>query len=654
MTRSALPPRGFLERAAAMGAALSIALGVVPVHARPGPDAPTGFANISVGQVLVDDSTGNGNGLIEPNECVGLAIQLYNGDPVTATGLSARIESFTPGVSVVTGVAAYPDIPGTSVAYNVTSFRISTSPSFTDTSIELAVHITVDQGNPPPRSALVPAGRLFQSSGTAAIPDNDPAGAFLPVNVSGLAGALTEVVVTVYVVHPVGHQLDLSLESPGGTTIDLSSDNGLGANFGNDCLNVMTFDDAALTPVTLGMSPFPGPGYRPEQPLSTLEGVAAAGLNGQWRLRAVDDTAGLTGTIQCVTLRIQTDSGGAATCRTIAVGDKTVVEGHAGTTTAIFPVTMDAPSAGPVSFGYLTGDLTATAPDDYTATSGILTFQPGETSKVVAVSVAGDLEDELDEQLRVVLTEGQGGYVVDNQALGTIYDDDGAGSSDRVPGLSHGFEIYTHLVSPNPTVPDVDVYLMRREAYSSYEIVVDAASGDVSPVSLQRFGTSGTSAIESVPIGVGPARSLRWAHDSSTTDDKPIAITVRSGGCTTDCGADDTYRLRAYDTTRSITRFNNANSQVSVLILQSSGEYPTQATILFWSPTGTLLHRETQGLAPRGSLALSTHTIPALQGASGSLTVIHDARYGDLTGKVVTIEPATGFSFDSPMNHRAF
>jgi hypothetical protein len=634
--------------AAALGAALAVA---GPARAQ---DAPAGWANLYPTHALVDDSGGNGNGLIEPNECVGLAIQLWNADPVPATGISATISSFTPGVSVVTATAPYPDIPAMSVAYNVTSFRISTSPSFASTSIELGVSITVDQGNPPPRSLLVPAGRLFQSSGTAAIPDNDPAGAFLPVNVSGLAGALAKVVVTIHVVHPVGHQLDLSLESPGGTTIDLSSDNGLGANFGNDCLNVMTFDDAANTPVTLGMSPFPGPGYQPEQPLATFQGVAGTGLNGQWRLRAVDDTLGETGTIQCVTLRIQTDTGGAATCRTLTIGDTSVVEGHSGTTTAIFPIALDAPSASLVSLGFVTADVTATAPADYTAVSGSLTFQPGEVSKAVAVPVAGDLADELDEQFLVWLIEGQGGYVVDGQGLATIYDDDGAGSSDRTGGLSHGFEVYTHLVSPNPTVADTDVYLIRQEAYSSYEVVVDAASGDVLPVSLQRFGTSGTSVIESVPIGSGPARSLRWAHDSSTTDDKPIAITVRSGGCGTDCGADDTYRLRSYDTTGSIPRFNNANSQVSVLMLQGSGDYQAQATLLFRSAAGTLLHRETQVLAPRGSLVRPTHTIPALQGASGSVTVIHDARYGDLIGKVVTIEPSTGFSFDSPMSHRPF
>jgi len=34
------------------------------------------------------------------------------------------------------------------------------------------------------------------------------------------------------------------------------------------------------------------------------------------------------------------------------------------------------------------------------------------------------------------------------------------------------------------------------------------------------------------------------------------------------------------------------------------------------------------------------------------VSVSHDGRYGDLSGKTVALEPATGFSFDSPMAGR--
>jgi hypothetical protein len=40
-------------------------------------------------------------------------------------------------------------------------------------------------------------------------------------------------------------------------------------------------------------------------------------------------------------------------------------------------------------------------------------------------------------------------------------------------------------------------------------------------------------------------------------------------------------------------------------------------------------------------------------GTSGTVTITHDGRYGDLAGKVVALEPSTGFSFDSPAVLRA-
>ena len=50
---------------------------------------------------------------------------------------------------------------------------------------------------------------------------------------------------------------------------------------------------------------------------------------------------------------------------------------------------------------------------------------------------------------------------------------------------------------------------------------------------------------------------------------------------------------------------------------------------------------------------LNTASLAALAGMSGTITIAHDGRYGDLAGKSVALEPATGFSFDSPMMWRS-
>ena len=45
----------------------------------------------------------------------------------------------------------------------------------------------------------------------------------------------------------------------------------------------------------------------------------------------------------------------------------------------------------------------------------------------------------------------------------------------------------------------------------------------------------------------------------------------------------------------------------------------------------------------------NTSELPFAAGMAGSITVTHTGRYGDLSGKAVALEPATGFTFDTPL-----
>ncbi|HEV8578898.1 MAG TPA: Calx-beta domain-containing protein [Thermoanaerobaculia bacterium] len=108
----------------------------------------------------------------------------------------------------------------------------------------------------------------------------------------------------------------------------------------------------------------------------------------------------------------------------VSVGDVRVTEGNSGTTSMVFPATLSCPSAQPVTVAFTTADGTATAGSDYVATSGSLTFQPGETSKDVVVPILGELTVEDDETLSVVLSEAQGAATRYAQGTGTILTDD--------------------------------------------------------------------------------------------------------------------------------------------------------------------------------------------------------------------------------------
>jgi uncharacterized repeat protein (TIGR01451 family) len=264
------------------------------------------------------------------------------------------------------------------------------------------------------------------------------------------------------------------------------------------------------------------------------------------------------------------------------------------------------------------------------------------------------------------------GVTVDPTTLGTIGnavsitgdDPDPFGANDsvteptlvtlRVEGeLNQGTRLHADLAALGGA-PDQDLYRIRQEPHASYEVVVDAVSGDVGLAqgpALERLGADGMTVIQSSgPSGGGPGRSLRWMNGAETEDGQYVR--VRSLSCGSDCGPDDVYRIRAWETTYRIPRLNNSGSQVTVVLLQNTGSEAASGRIAFWSAAGVLLREEPFALAPKASYTLNTATVPALQGASGSITVSHDAPHGVLAGKAVALEPATGFAFDSPLEPR--
>ena len=108
-----------------------------------------------------------------------------------------------------------------------------------------------------------------------------------------------------------------------------------------------------------------------------------------------------------------------------SIADVSVTEGNTGLTNALFPVTLTAVSAVPVTVDFTTAPGTATAPSDYTITAGTLTFAPGQTTRNVTVPVVGDTNVEPDETFFVNLSNLSGGGTIgDAQGQATIINDD--------------------------------------------------------------------------------------------------------------------------------------------------------------------------------------------------------------------------------------
>ncbi len=102
----------------------------------------------------------------------------------------------------------------------------------------------------------------------------------------------------------------------------------------------------------------------------------------------------------------------------ISVGDARVKEG-AGAALA-FAVTLSRAATNALTVDYATSDGSARAGEDYTAASGTLSFQAGDSSKTIEVSVLDDAHDEGEETLTLRLSNASGAVVTDGEATGTI------------------------------------------------------------------------------------------------------------------------------------------------------------------------------------------------------------------------------------------
>jgi hypothetical protein len=106
------------------------------------------------------------------------------------------------------------------------------------------------------------------------------------------------------------------------------------------------------------------------------------------------------------------------------IGDISQAEGNSGTSTMTFNVTLSpAPGVGgTISYG--TAPNTATAGTDYVTTSGTANFIAGQVTVPINVTINDDGVLEPDETFFVSLTGATGAVIADNQAIGTITNND--------------------------------------------------------------------------------------------------------------------------------------------------------------------------------------------------------------------------------------
>ncbi|HKQ51708.1 MAG TPA: Calx-beta domain-containing protein, partial [Pyrinomonadaceae bacterium] len=152
---------------------------------------------------------------------------------------------------------------------------------------------------------------------------------------------------------------------------------------------------------------------------------------------------------------------------TLAVDSPTITEGN---TPAVvnFTVSLSEPSGRVVTVRYQTADGTAKAPADYTAKGpATLTFLPGETTKTIAVRIAGDTRDEPTETFKLQLFSPTGATVAVSAGTCTITD------NDPPPRIS--------INNVSVTEPDTGtisaVFTVKLSAVSEQTVTVKYATG---------------------------------------------------------------------------------------------------------------------------------------------------------------------------------
>ena len=120
----------------------------------------------ATGNNAIDDSTGNGNGYIDPGESgVKLIIEIINSGTADATAVSGTLSSLTGTVTVTAATQSYPDLAISATGDNTLPFVVSASSSLVcGNPINLQLVVTSAQGSstvPLTLIACPPSGGLY-------------------------------------------------------------------------------------------------------------------------------------------------------------------------------------------------------------------------------------------------------------------------------------------------------------------------------------------------------------------------------------------------------------------------------------------------------------------------------------------------------------
>ena len=163
----------------------------------------TGDSKLDLGPVAIDDSLGNGNGIINRDECIKLTVGIDNDGCIADSGISATLSTSTPGVTVNQALSAFPDMAINGSGNNVTPYAFTTTDSFVcGTPIDFTLSVTSNKQDPHALHFILPTcagGAPVPFNGSLAVGDGQqtarlgrdgsPSGCAAPKGCPGPLGA---------------------------------------------------------------------------------------------------------------------------------------------------------------------------------------------------------------------------------------------------------------------------------------------------------------------------------------------------------------------------------------------------------------------------------------------------------------------------------
>ena len=339
----------------------------------------------------------------------------------------------------------------------------------------------------------------------------------------------------------------------------------------------------------------------------------------------------------------------------------------------VFTVSISAASGQEVTVAYATSDVTATAGQDYTSTTGTLTFPASSVaSQTISVPVTDDTVDEDEEETFTLTLSNVGGASLSGgtstlAVTGTITDNDN-------PAMTASFKQANYSVSEGSTV-EVTVTLSADPEREVTVLLTHDPQGDTGlddysgvPGSLVFQGGDMEKSFtfraaaddidddgESVALGFGTMPDRVSAGTTATvsiTDNDTAGVTVSKTALTIDEGGSDTYTV-VLDTkpTADVTVAIAGHADTDITL---SGATLTDDALTFTSenwntaPTVTVTAAQDDDAASDDAVTL-THTVTGT------------AEYAEVTAGSVTVtitddesaSPSLDLSLPVPTNNDA-